>query len=538
MGRDRGRPGDAGDRRPAGQAGHLRQTTRAVRDRRVHPLAAARGSRRRRPDRAPPRRHRGLRVAPAGLAAGAPCRVRQAGRQGRARSPGSSRRTARPAGRRAPRRCPWRTAGSSRPVSPSQRTPRAISTDGIAPPWLQTTVTPGASGGRAAARRRPGRPPGRRRTPPRRARAAAASVEAQALGERARRSAGSASASAVRHRRRPEQRQHLGQPAGLVAALARPAGAGRRGRPSPTGCRRWRAAPAAASARAGRRSRARSASTARSWSWVHQGGGVVDGQPAQLVDLVVGRERRPRRPASPSSRPAWVALGHRRSRCARCAGPTTTVEAGLLGRPRGPPSPAGARRRPACPWAATSRRTSAGAPPPSRAPPSSPGARATPPAARDHGRVALSQRAHPTSRQQLGLVVAVARCGVQLAVAAELPAADVRGHRRVAACACSCVRAVSSHTRSSTSTRRSRLRCMRSALPSHHSGSPSLSKDMTRRVLEEAADDRAHPDGLRQPGHAGAQRADAADQQLDRHAGLRGLVQRVDDLLVDQRVRP
>ena len=41
----------------------------AVRDRRLHPLAAARGARRRRPDRAEPARHRGVRGGAAGLAA-------------------------------------------------------------------------------------------------------------------------------------------------------------------------------------------------------------------------------------------------------------------------------------------------------------------------------------------------------------------------------------------------------------------------------------------------------------------------------------
>ena len=40
----------------------------------------------------------------------------------------------------------------------------------------------------------------------------------------------------------------------------------------------------------------------------------------------------------------------------------------------------------------------------------------------------------------------------------------------------------------------------------------------------------------RQPGHAGPQRADAAHDQVDLHAGLRRPVERVDELLVDQRV--
>ena len=38
------------------------------------------------------------------------------------------------------------------------------------------------------------------------------------------------------------------------------------------------------------------------------------------------------------------------------------------------------------------------------------------------------------------------------------------------------------------------------------------------------------------PGHARPQAADAAHHQLDRHAGLRGLVERVDDIGIDQRV--
>ena len=47
---------------------------RAVRHRRLHPLAAARGARRRRPHRAEPARHRGVRGAPARLPAEGPPR--------------------------------------------------------------------------------------------------------------------------------------------------------------------------------------------------------------------------------------------------------------------------------------------------------------------------------------------------------------------------------------------------------------------------------------------------------------------------------
>src|SRR3712207_9554300 len=41
---------------------------------------------------------------------------------------------------------------------------------------------------------------------------------------------------------------------------------------------------------------------------------------------------------------------------------------------------------------------------------------------------------------------------------------------------------------------------------------------------------------LRQPGDAGPQRADAADEQLHRHAGRRRVVEGVDELLVHQGV--
>ena len=47
---------------------------------------------------------------------------------------------------------------------------------------------------------------------------------------------------------------------------------------------------------------------------------------------------------------------------------------------------------------------------------------------------------------------------------------------------------------------------------------------------------RCDPDVLGQARDAGPQRADAADPQVDRDAGLRGAVQRVDHHLVDQRV--
>src|SRR3712207_6945688 len=55
------------------------------------------------------------------------------------------------------------------------------------------------------------------------------------------------------------------------------------------------------------------------------------------------------------------------------------------------------------------------------------------------------------------------------------------------------------------------------------------------RVLEEAPDDRGDPDGLRDPGDARAQAAAPPHVELDRHAGLRGPVERLDAAPVHQR---
>ena len=51
-------------------------------------------------------------------------------------------------------------------------------------------------------------------------------------------------------------------------------------------------------------------------------------------------------------------------------------------------------------------------------------------------------------------------------------------------------------------------------------------------MLQEAADDADHPDGLAQAGHARAQAADAAHDEVDLHPGGRGGVERLDDLPV------
>ena len=55
-------------------------------------------------------------------------------------------------------------------------------------------------------------------------------------------------------------------------------------------------------------------------------------------------------------------------------------------------------------------------------------------------------------------------------------------------------------------------------------------------MLEETPDDRANRDVLRHPGHAGAQRAHSAHDQLDLHPGTRSAVEGLDRPLVDQRI--
>ncbi len=55
-------------------------------------------------------------------------------------------------------------------------------------------------------------------------------------------------------------------------------------------------------------------------------------------------------------------------------------------------------------------------------------------------------------------------------------------------------------------------------------------------MLEEAPDDGAHRDVLRQARHSRAQRAHPTDDQVDLHAGARRLVQLVDDRWLQQRI--
>ena len=197
-------PAHAGDRRPAGQAGHATATCRrAVRDRRLHPLAAARGPRRRRPHRAAPRRHRGLRGAAARPGCRRPCRLASAGASGvGGRSRGSSPRPARRAGRPAPRRCPWPHGGysrrSRRPAHAQGQQHRrdrpalaADDGDARARPAARAAARPAASpaSGSAANSSSPSSGSGR-------------TGEPQPLGERARRSARQRTRRRRQHRRR------------------------------------------------------------------------------------------------------------------------------------------------------------------------------------------------------------------------------------------------------------------------------------------------------------------------------------------------
>src|SRR6185312_17541242 len=57
------------------------------------------------------------------------------------------------------------------------------------------------------------------------------------------------------------------------------------------------------------------------------------------------------------------------------------------------------------------------------------------------------------------------------------------------------------------------------------------------RVLEEAPNDALDANVLGEPRDAGPEAADAADDQLDRHASATGAVEAVDDLRIDQRVQ-
>src|SRR5690242_21953597 len=55
-------------------------------------------------------------------------------------------------------------------------------------------------------------------------------------------------------------------------------------------------------------------------------------------------------------------------------------------------------------------------------------------------------------------------------------------------------------------------------------------------VLEETADDAFHMDVLGEAAHAGTEAANAANDQLDFDAGMRGAIEMIDHRRVDQRV--
>ena len=97
-------------------------------------------------------------------------------------------------------------------------------------------------------------------------------------------------------------------------------------------------------------------------------------------------------------------------------------------------------------------------------------------------------------------------------------------------------RSVGSSTGATSSTRVSRLRGMRSAEPISTDVLVAALEREDPRVLEEAPDDRDDADVLADALDARPQAADAADVEVDRHAGLRRAVQRADAAPVDERV--
>ena len=192
---------------------------------------------------------------------------------------------------------------------------------------------------------------------------------------------------------------------------------------------------------------------------------------------------------------------------------------------------AGAPRGRACPWGRTSRRTSGRCTTRTSDPPSE-RRQTTAPAASiggsSSGTLDRGLTAPPLVRDQRLLEVAQ-----RLAVGVEVvpgpvpvrpPATTTPSGRRSRGRAGPRARrrALRIGIRTSASTRRSRLRCIRSARPIQTSGSPPFSNQKIRVCS------RKRPRMLRtrmfsrQAGHAGPQRADAAHPAVDRDAGLRG----------------
>ena len=120
------------------------------------------------------------------------------------------------------------------------------------------------------------------------------------------------------------------------------------------------------------------------------------------------------------------------------------------------------------------------------------------------------------------------------AVAAGRSRAGLVAHHELSNTGRSSAWAVGSVTWTRASTRRSRLRCIRSAEPIQNSvarrrcrtGTPASAPGTGRRSSAPGC-------GRTGPGTPGPQRADAAHDQVDVDPGLAGPVERVDDLLVD-----
>ena len=93
-----------------------------------------------------------------------------------------------------------------------------------------------------------------------------------------------------------------------------------------------------------------------------------------------------------------------------------------------------------------------------------------------------------------------------------------------------------SSTGTASSTRRSRLRPIQSALAMYDLALAAVFEDEHPRVLEKAPDDAAHANVLAHARDAGTQHAHAAHEQIDRHAGLRRAVERAHDVAFGDRV--
>ena len=94
----------------------------------------------------------------------------------------------------------------------------------------------------------------------------------------------------------------------------------------------------------------------------------------------------------------------------------------------------------------------------------------------------------------------------------------------------------SASTGNMTSTRRSKFRGIQSALDRNTCCFVPFAEHQDAAVFEEAVDDAADADVFRDARQPRPQAADAADHQVDRHAGLAGAVEGLDRAAVDDRV--